>query len=235
MRAVAGLAVGLALGLVASLVTPPGVAVAQGATSPSDATSDAVPASARLTVVPDGPQRLDLATLVTELPEGGRIVDAETGLALDAERIRFLEGAFVEADGVSAELEAARFDAPRLEVDLAAGRAVAPDGVAYVGAGLEVSATSARIVFGPDLVRFDAPRARRPDLEARALLVDVASGAAWLLGPYRYAEGLLTLRDDREDAILQIVPTTTDAGEPTYRAANTVDDALRTRFAPLRP
>ncbi len=232
MRARAALAAAATLALIAG-----GVAGGQGATSPSDAPSsaDAVPASARLTVVPDGPQRLDLATLVTDLPEGGRIVDAATGLALDAERIRFREGEFVEADGVTAAFADVRFDAPRLEVDLEAGAAVAPDGVAYVGAGLEVSATSARIVFDPDLVRFDAPRARRPDLEARALLVDVASGAAWLVGPYRYAEGLLTLRDDREDAVLQIEPTTTEDGEATYRAANVVDDALRTRFAPLLP
>ena len=136
MRARAALAAAATLALIAG-----GVAGGQGATSPSDAPSsaDAVPASARLTVVPDGPQRLDLATLVTDLPEGGRIVDAATGLALDAERIRFREGEFVEADGVTAAFADVRFDALGLDSLARLTLAVDLDERGYAISELEVN------------------------------------------------------------------------------------------------
>jgi hypothetical protein len=189
--------------------------------------------AARLTVIPDGEQRLDLATGETVLPRGGTIVDTETGLELEAATIRYVEGAYIEAERAVARVADGRLEAPTLRVDLGALTAVAPDGVRYDRDGLELVADAARLRFGPQLARFDAPRAEDPDLQARALLLDVRSGDAVLLGPYRFQDGPFTLRDDGEDAVLQLRPVTTDDGVPTYAAANEVDEALWSRLAPL--
>jgi hypothetical protein len=189
---------------------------------------------ARLTVVPSGEQRLDLSTGETVLPDGGTIVDAETGLELEAETIRYVDGAWIEAEGASAVTGGGVLTAPALRIDLDARTAVAPDGVRYRLDGLSVTAASALLRFDPDLVRFALPRAEDPVLEGRALLLDVRTGDAVLLGPYRFQDGPFTLRDEREDAVLQLRPVRTDAGVPTYRAANEVDEELWTRLAPLR-
>jgi hypothetical protein len=192
------------------------------------------PSVARLTVVPAGEQRLDLATGETVLPDGGTIVDAETGLELEARSIRYVDGAYIEAEDAAARTAGGRLHAPALRIDLQALTAVAPEGVRYRRDGLELRAAAAELRLGPELARFDAPRGDDPVLEARALLLDVRSGDAVLLGPYRYTDGPLTLRDEREDAALQLRPATTAEGVPTYRAANEVDEELWSRLAPLR-
>lgn len=189
---------------------------------------------ARLTVIPEGEQRLDLSTGESVLPDGGTIVDAETGLELEAETIRYVEGAWIEAQRASAATGGGLLTAPVLRIDLDARTATAPEGVRYRLDGLSVTAASAVLRFGPDLVRFEAPRGEDPGFEGRALLLDVRTGDAVLLGPYRFQDGPFTLRDEREDAVLQLRPVRTDAGVPTYRAANEVDEDLWTRLAPLR-
>ena len=189
---------------------------------------------ARLTVIPDGEQHLDLSTGETVLPGGGTIVDAETGLELEAETIRYVEGAWIEAEGASAATDGGVLTAPFLRIDLEGGAASAPRGVRYRLDGLTVTAASAVLRFGPDLVRFETPQGEDPAFEGRALLLDVRTGDAVLLGPYRFQDGPFTLRDEREDAVLQLRPVRTDADVPTYRAANEVDEGLWTRLAPLR-
>jgi hypothetical protein len=204
-----------------------------GAQDDEETLADGAAPAARLTVIPDGEQRLDLATGETVLPRGGTIVDTETGLELEAATIRYLEGAYIEAERAVARVADGRLEAPTLRVDLGALTAVAPDGVRYDRDGLQLVADAARLRFGPQLARFDAPHAEDPVLQARALLLDVRSGDAVLLGPYRFQDGPFTLRDDGEDAVLQLRPVTTDAGVPTYAAANEVDEALWSRLAPL--
>lgn len=74
---------------------------------------------AALTVRPNGPEELDLATGVTTLPEGGEIVYRAENVRLTGGFIRFLEGDFIEAReavvaGAFGSLEAPelRFEVP---------------------------------------------------------------------------------------------------------------------------
>ncbi|MDZ7707492.1 MAG: hypothetical protein U5J97_06275 [Trueperaceae bacterium] len=162
------------------------------------------------------------------------ITDTETGLRLDAGFVRYREGAFIEARDATADTADGSLVAPELRIDVPTLIATAPAGVRYVRDGLELVAASAELRFGPELVRFEHPTGASLDLEARALLLDLRTGDALLLGPYRFQDGPFILSDDREDAVLQLRPVTTDAGTPTYRAANEVDEDLWTRMAPVR-
>lgn len=197
----------------------------------ADPTADAV---ARLTVVPAGEQRFDLISGETTLPDGGTILDTRTGLRLEAETIRYLEGVYIEAQTARADIAAGVLIAATLSIDVAGLVATAPDGVRFVRPGLELSSDAAQLHFGSELARFDAPSGDQPELSATALLLDLRSGDALLLGPYRFQDGPFTLRDDREDAALQLRPVTAEDGTPSYRAANDVDEDLWTRLAPIR-
>lgn len=220
----------VALVLAAGVPGTTGAAWAQDDPS-DDPTADAV---ARLSVVPHGQQAFDLMTGETTLPDGGVIVDTETGLRLDAAFVRYREGAYIEARDATAATVDGSLVAPELRIDVPTLVATAPAGVRYVREGLELVGDSAELRFGPELVRFERPTGASLDLEARALLLDLRTGDALLLGPYRFQDGPFVLTDDREDAALQLRPVTTDAGTPTYRAANEVDEDLWTRMAPLR-
>jgi len=223
--------VALLLALMAPGMTGTARAQDEPAADPStDPTADAI---ARLTVVPHGEQSFDLLTGETILADGGVIVDTETGLRLDAGFVRYREGDFIEARDATAETAGGSLAAPALRIDVATLVAAAPEGVRYVREGLELVADAAELRFGPELVRFEHPTGASLDLEARALLLDIRTGDALLLGPYRFQDGPFVLTDDRDDAALQLRPVTTDAGTPTYRAANEVDEDLWTRMAPL--
>jgi len=196
--------------------------------------SDVVTSAARLEVLPAGDQTFDLLTGETVLPEGGTIRDRVTGLALEAAVIRLQEGVYIEADEVMARRDGVTFEAARLLVDLERLVATTPEGVTFRGAGLDVKAALAEIDFTLEIVRFEEPIAERPAFDARAFLLDLAGGDALLLGPYAYAEGIVTLRDDRGDAMLQLTAVTQDDGTRTYRASSIVDDTLLERFDTVR-
>jgi len=215
--------------VVAALVVVP--ALAQDGPAGVDPTEEAV---ARLTVVPSGEQSFDLLTGETTLPDGGTILDTQTGLRLDAAFIRYREGAYIDAQEATAETAGGRLVAPTLTIDVPSLIAVAPDGVRFVRDGLSVEATAAELRFGPELARFDAPAGEDPELVARALLLDLRSGDALLLGPYRFQDGPFTLSDEREDAALQVRPVIAEDGTPSYRAANEVDEDLWIRLDPIR-
>jgi hypothetical protein len=215
--------------LVALLLVPP--ALAQDGAAGTDPTEAAV---ARLTVVPTGEQSFDLLTGETTLPEGGTILDTQSGLRLDAAFIRYREGAYIEAQEATAATAGGNLVAPTLSIDVPSLVAVARDGVRFVRDGLTVHAAAAELRFGPELARFDAPAGDDPELSARALLLDLRSGDALLLGPYRFQDGPFTLSDEREDAALQVRPVIAEDGTPSYRAANEVDEDLWLRLAPIR-
>lgn len=189
---------------------------------------------ARLEVIPAGVQTFDLVTGETVLPDGGTIRDRVTGLALQASAIRLQEGAYIEAENVTADRQGVTFEAPSLVVDLDRLVATMPAGVTFRGEGLDVQAARADIDFEAEVVRFDAPVAERPSFEARILLLDLVAGNAVLMGPYAYAEGIVTLRDEREEAMLQLTVVMQEDGTRTYRTSSVVDDALLARFDTVR-
>lgn len=189
---------------------------------------------ARLTVIPTGEQAFDLMTGETTMPEGGTIIDRPTGLTLRAEHIVYVEDEYIHAEGATAETDAGLLTASRLEIDVPALIARAPDGVTLERPGLTVRAASAEYRFEDALVRFEEPRGVNTTLEAEALLLAVDSGDVLLLGPYQYQDGAFTLRDERADSALQLRPVTSADGDTGYRAANEVDPDLWSRVAPLR-
>lgn len=185
---------------------------------------------ARLTVVPRGEQVFDIVTGETELPDGGTIVDRETGVELDADWIRYREGAFVEAEDAVAEGAFGRFHAEELHVDLAATELVATGGVTLEREGLEMTAVSLRFLAEKELVRLERAIGATPQFEAEAVLIDVRSGDALLLGPYRYAGGAFELEDERDGSRLQLDWNEDRDAGGRRQGGGGGDDGLAARF-----
>lgn len=213
-----------------ALVTALAVTLASLALGQDDAASRV----ARWTVEPLGDQVFDLLTGETSLPDGGTIVDAVTGLVLQAGFVTFVEGVSIDAETVRADLAGGRIEASRLSIDVVAGVATVADGVRFSTSALVIEADGARFLLDVDLARFDAPRGVTPVLEGGTLFLDVASGAAVLTGPYRFVQGIVTFRDDSDTATLMLETAALADGSITYQAANVVEEDLWERFAPLR-
>jgi hypothetical protein len=146
---------------------------------------------------------VNLDTGVTTLPQGGVITDNENGLRLKGSYIEYKEGAFIRAKGVELLSEKEAFRAEALEHDI-------PKQEARFTALLfsnpdfqEVRSERALALFAEDVVILKGSvRAKRPDLEAEALVVDLKAREALALGRFTYREGRATLRGQEASARL---------------------------------
>jgi len=187
-------------------------------------------AFALLEVIPNGDQSLDLVTGETILHDGGLLRDQKSGLELEAIFVRFVEGEILVAEGVTALRQDFSFSAPVLQLDLETSVATVPQGVAFAGSSLDVTATLASLDFAAERARFDAVVAASPAFEARALIVDLVTGDALLLGPYVYEQGFLVLRDPREEGRLLLLAIENEEGVNVYDATTDAPTSALERF-----
>ncbi len=145
---------------------------------------------AAFTVEPAGDQVVDLATGVTTLPEGGRLVDAERGVALTAEFIEYKEGEFVRARGARLVHGDLRFEAGRLAYDVAREVVRLEGGVAFSSPRLSgLVAQSGRLYLKDGVAVLEGGvRGESPAFSALRLVADTQAGVVLLLGEFRYRD-----------------------------------------------
>ena len=166
-------------------------------------------AFAAFTVEPAGDQVVDLATGVTTLPDGGRLVDAETGLALEAPFIAYQEGVFVRAKKARLTTEKVHFFAEKLDYDVKKGDARLEGEVRLDSPWIEgLRAPRARYYPGPGVAVLEGGvTAKKPDFTAKTLVADLKKRLALLLGEFRFTDPELgvVLKGKGEDARLLLV------------------------------
>ncbi len=150
---------------------------------------------AAFSVEPYGPQRVNLETGVTTLPQGGVIVDNENGLRLKGAYIEYKEGSFIRARKVELLSAKETFQAETLEHDIPKQEARFT-GLLFSSPDFKgVQAQRALALFGEEVVVLRGQvRAQRPDLQGETLVVDLRAREGLVLGPFTYREGKATLR-----------------------------------------
>jgi len=186
---------------------------------------------AALTVRPNGPEELDLATGVTTLPEGGEIVYRAEDVALTGSFIRFLEGDFIEVEEAVVVGAFGTLKAPELRFEVAAQTLRAAQGATFSGEALALGADTITLNLQTDLAVLEGGvSSRTPDLSGARALIDLAAQQAVLVGPYTFADGPVTLRGDAG----KLLALSWDAAG-ALSAETQVPAALRARFAKLLP
>jgi hypothetical protein len=186
---------------------------------------------AALTVTPAGRQVFDLTTGVTPLPDGGEVVDQDTGVALQATTIEYRDGAYIDATGVRVRGSFGALDADALHIDIAAATLEAHGHLRLERAGLTVQAARVHFDAGRDVADFAGPvRGDAPAFEADRVLLDTRSGNVLLVGRYSFEDGLFTLTSPASGGRLELQFVGAD-GNAAYDAATEVDPALLERFA----
>lgn len=163
---------------------------------------------AALTVSPYGRQSFDIATGLTVLVDGGEVYDRERGVRLVGAVIRLQEGAFIELEDARAEsAEGVAFGEVRadfIRLDFAAQTLRAEGAVTLTG-DLNASAARLSILFDAEVVVAEGEvSSQDPELAARALLFDLISGTALLVGPYYFEDGPLRLTSERAEDLLEL-------------------------------
>ncbi len=188
---------------------------------------------AALTVTPAGSQQYDVTTGVTTLPEGGSIVDQDTGVALVAQRIVYLAGAYVDAWGVRVDGTFGEVEAEQLHIDLAAGVLTASGGLSLVREALTVTAAELTYHAAGQVAVFRGGVAgSNPLFRSERVLLDVASGDVLLYGEYTFEGGLFALQSPEGGGLLALRMVVKEGGEPAYDAATEPAPELLERFAP---
>ena len=150
---------------------------------------------AAFTVEPAGDQVVDLATGVTTLPDGGRLVDAERGLVLNAAYIEYKEGAFVRAKRAELAQKELRFSAGLLAYDVAAERVVLEGGVRFSSSLLKGLQAPRGVLYLKDGVAVleGGVKSASPAFEAERMVADTERGLVLLVGTFRYRDPELGL------------------------------------------
>lgn len=203
-------------------------AAAAGTPAAADATGTPF---AALTVTPHGAQRYDISTGVTTLPDGGTVVDQDTGVRLDAAHLSYLEGVRIDARGVSVSGAFGTLTADSVHIDVKRGVLTASGHLALTRQGLRVSAAKLTYDANSKVADFGGPvTGTSPNFTAGRLLLDADSGNVLLLGDYRYDSGPFTLQAPKGGGRLELRLHQVD-GAPVYDASTQISPQLLARFA----
>ncbi len=160
---------------------------------------------AAFSVEPFGPQRVNLDTGITTLPQGGILTDNENGLRLKGSYIEYKEGSFVRARGVELLSQRETFLAQTLDHDIPKQEARFT-GLTFSNPDFKgLKAERALALFAEEIVVLKGRvQADSPRLQAETLVVNLKDREALALGSFTYQEGKATLRGQGPSARLYL-------------------------------
>ncbi len=186
---------------------------------------------AALSVVPNGRQVLDITTGISVLPDGGHVIDQQTGVRLEAAHIRYLDGSFIEASGVSVTGAFGHLRADTLRIDIPEAFLTATGELSLVRDDLVLTAERMSYFAEDGIAEFDGSVASTaPVFSADRALLDTLSGDVLLVGRYSFDGGFLILVSPEEGGRLEL--RLRQNGESVaYDATTDVGEDLLERFA----
>ncbi len=186
---------------------------------------------AALSVNSAGPQVIDITTGITTLPQGGSVVDRDTGVSFEAAHIRYLDGEFIEATGVTVDAAFGRLTAHSVRIEMKDSLLKAEGDLRLERDGLVVTATGLYYYALSGIAVFEGGvTGSEPNFKADKVLLDVTNGDVLLVGSYSYTSGLFTLTSPNEGGALELRFQEVD-GVIVYDAATDVSPEIMQRFS----
>lgn len=188
----------------------------------------------QLTVIPYGSQEFDISTGITTLPEGGDVVDTDTNLSLSGSFVRFADGEFIEAHGVTINGEFGTLTTAEILLDLASSLLEADDELTFTRDEIELHAGSMAYHHDSGIAAFyGGVTGTLPQFEATTLLLDSRKAIMLLVGTYEFSDGMFALRSPAGGGMLQVaIVVDEDTGETDYIATSTPDEDVLDVFQP---
>ena len=191
---------------------------------------------AALTITPKGAEVVDIATGVTTLPDGGRVVDAVRDLQLESDYLRFVEGEFIETRETTVTGAFGTLQASELYIDLEKNEISAEGEVAFTGSGLQVSADRLTLFLDAEVARLEGQvKSSSPSFKTGALLLDLSRHSALLVSPYAFQNGPFTLQQEAAGSLLELRQDTLPDGSRAYNPTTEVEADLLQALGPYLP
>lgn len=191
---------------------------------------------AALTITPAGAELFDIATGITTLPDGGKVVDAERELILQSGFIRFEEGKFIETESTEVTGKFGTLTADALRIDLKQNTITAEGELTLNNQTLSVTADVLTLFLEPNVARLAGNvQSAAPEFETKALLLKLDEPDALLVSPYRFQDGSLTLEQSGQDTLLQLHQEQGADGAEVYNPSTTVSAELLETLEPYLP
>ncbi len=186
---------------------------------------------AALSINSAGPQVIDITTGITTLPEGGSVVDRDTGVSFDAAHIRYLDGTFIEATDVTVEGAFGTLSADSVRIEMADSLLTASGNLRLERDCLTVTSGALRFYALSAIAVFDGGvTGTEPAFNAERVLLDVVNGDVLLVGNYSFTSGLFTMNSPTEGGRLELRLQEVE-GIIVYDAATDVSPELLQRFS----
>lgn len=185
---------------------------------------------AALVITSHGRQTIDITTGLTTLPDGGKLTDTKTGVEVSAEVIQYLDGAYIEAAGVSVTGAFGDFSADALHIDVVGSVLTASGELELDRDGLLITAGLLRYHALEQVIVFEGGvQGSEPAFAADRVLLDAVTGDVLLDGRYTFVGDLFTMRSPEAGGQLQLV-LSRKGEQHVYGAATEVSPALLERF-----
>ena len=186
---------------------------------------------AALSINSVGPQVIDITTGITTLPQGGSVIDRDTGVTVAAAHIRYLDGAFIEATTVTVDGAFGSLRADNVRIEMSDSVLIATGNLTLQRAGLTVTASELRYHALSSIAVFDGGvTGTEPAFQAERVLLDVVTGDVLLVGSYSFSSGLFTMTSPNAGGRLELRLHEVD-GAIVYDAATDVSPDLLQRFS----
>lgn len=188
---------------------------------------------AALTIKPNGPQKMDIATGITTLSQGGEVIDKQRGISLKASFIEYQDGVYIKAQTAQAEGFFGVLNTPELYLDAAQNTIVATGGVTLSQGGLSLTANSLNLYLSQGITVLSGNvNNQAPSFQAAQLVIKIGAGYALLVSPFTYQDGPLNLSKAEAGSLLQLNQTKEADNSFTYSISTTLDEAVNAELSP---
>ncbi|WP_038055477.1 hypothetical protein [Thermus amyloliquefaciens] len=160
---------------------------------------------AAFSVEPFGPQRVNLDTGVTTLPQGGILTDNEQAWKLKGSFVEYKENSFIFVKRAEFLTDAFRLDAQELRLDIPR-QTVSISGLSLHHPLFSRLWVKKGLLFLEEdiLVAREEVRVEKPLLEASLMVVNLKTKQGLVLGEFTFSDGRGTLRGKGKEARLYL-------------------------------
>lgn len=189
---------------------------------------------ASFSVEPNTTEEFDIVTGISELPDGGKVIDQDSGITIIGENVRYKEGEFIEVIGATVDGNFGKMVAPEIAVDLVYNTLTAFGEVELITKNLVMNTTDLYIYLDPSIIiAYDKVVSLDPPFESSGAVLDTFAQQGFLLPSYTYQDGLFLLRSETER--LQLTWFSDNQGKIIFETTDDLDPEVVAKLDPYAP
>lgn len=189
---------------------------------------------ASFSVEPNTTEEFDIVTGISELPDGGKVIDQDSGITIIGDYVRYQEGEFIEVLGATVDGNFGKMVAPEITVDLVYNTLSAFGDVELTTANLSITTQDVYLYLDPSIIiAYDKVVSIDPPFESLGAVLDTTAQQGFLLPSYVYQDGLFLLRSETEK--LQLTWFADNQGQIIFETTDDLDPDVINKLQPYLP